>query len=121
MNRCQKLYSHAIKKLHEQHGVTSLVMAISAVMLLGFTAMGIDLGHAWMVKQELQNVADAAALENQLYREMRQMLQPHKVALGSRYGASSKRIFKLKQLVKRVIGRSDPDLYNLQDWIVFRE
>jgi len=62
MNTRRTLSSHANNKLYEQHGVTSLVMAISAAMLLGFAAMGIDLGHAWMVKQELQNVADSAAL-----------------------------------------------------------
>ncbi|MEC4681641.1 MAG: Tad domain-containing protein [Nitrospirota bacterium] len=62
MNRRQKLYSYAIEKVHEQHGVVSLIMAVSTTMLLGFTALAIDLGHAWMVKQELQNVADAAAL-----------------------------------------------------------
>ena len=62
INRRQKLYSYAIKKMHEQHGVVSLIMAVSTTMLLGFTALAIDLGHAWMVEQELQNVADAAAL-----------------------------------------------------------
>ena len=62
MNRRQKLYSYAIEKVHEQHGVVSLIMAVSTTMLLGFTALAIDLGHAWMVKQELQNVANAAAL-----------------------------------------------------------
>jgi len=62
MNRHQKLDSYAIKKVHEQHGVVSLIMAISMTMLLGSAALAIDLGHAWVVKQELQNVADAAAL-----------------------------------------------------------
>ena len=75
MNRRQKLYSYAIKKVHEQHGVVSLIMAVSTTMLLGFTALAIDLGHAWMVKQELQNVADAAALAGagqlgQMYKGM---------------------------------------------------
>ena len=59
MNRPQKLDSYTIKKVHEQHGVVSLIMAISMTMLLGSAALAIDLGHAWVVKQELQNVADA--------------------------------------------------------------
>ena len=52
----------AISKLREEHGVTSLVMGVSGAMLLGVTAVALDLGNAWMVKQELRNAADAAAL-----------------------------------------------------------
>ncbi len=45
-----------------QRGVISLVMAFNALVLLGMAALAIDLGHGWVVKQELQNVADSAAL-----------------------------------------------------------
>jgi Flp pilus assembly protein TadG len=37
-------------------------MALNTVVLLGMAAMALDLGHGWVVKQELQNVADSAAL-----------------------------------------------------------
>ena len=45
-----------------QRGAISLVMAFNTVVMLGMAAFALDLGHGWVVKQELQNVADSAAL-----------------------------------------------------------
>lgn len=66
-----KLFSN----LRNEKGAVSLVVGVGSVMLLGFTALAVDLGNAWMVKQELRNAADSAALAGagqlgQLYKEM---------------------------------------------------
>ncbi|MBC2705444.1 pilus assembly protein TadG-related protein [Desulfobacula sp.] len=48
--------------LRNQKGVTAVLVAIVAAMLLGFTALAIDVGYMYSTRNELQNVADAAAL-----------------------------------------------------------
>ncbi len=65
----------AISKLRGEQGITSVVMGVSAAMLLGVTAVAVDLGNAWMVKQELRNAADSAALAGagqlgQIYKDL---------------------------------------------------
>ena len=48
--------------IRSNKGAVSLLMALSAAILLGVSALAVDLGNAWMVRQELRNAADAAAL-----------------------------------------------------------
>jgi Flp pilus assembly protein TadG len=48
--------------LKEKKGVTAVLTAILIVMLLGFAALAIDIGYGMVTKNELQNIADAAAL-----------------------------------------------------------
>jgi len=48
--------------LKNQDGVTAVLVAIVAAMLLGFTALAIDVGYMYSTRNELQNAADAAAL-----------------------------------------------------------
>lgn len=43
-------------------GVTAVMVAVSLVMLLGFAALTVDVGQALVARNELQDVADAAAL-----------------------------------------------------------
>lgn len=51
------------KKILSNHrGAVAIVVALSLVVLLGFGAFAIDFGNAYVVKNELQNAADAAAL-----------------------------------------------------------
>lgn len=47
---------------NRQGGAVAVMVGISIVLLVGFLAMVIDLGHLYIAKTELQNVADAAAL-----------------------------------------------------------
>jgi Flp pilus assembly protein TadG len=46
----------------DQRGQTLPIMAIMMVILLGVSALAIDVGHAYVVKSQLQNSANAAAL-----------------------------------------------------------
>jgi len=57
-----KLANKIISKFKDQRGVTALVVALALAMLLGFAALAIDVGYLYATKNELQNVADAAAL-----------------------------------------------------------
>ncbi|BDG01213.1 pilus assembly protein TadG-related protein [Anaeromyxobacter oryzae] len=45
-----------------EHGSTGVVVAIVLVLLCGFVALSLDVGHLLAVRGELQNGADAAAL-----------------------------------------------------------
>jgi Flp pilus assembly protein TadG len=45
----------------DDSGSVMLLTAISIVVLLGFAALAIDIGHLYVVKNELQNAADAGA------------------------------------------------------------
>jgi hypothetical protein len=45
-----------------QRGVTAAVIAVMLFVLLGLAALAVDLGHLYVVRNELQNAADAGAL-----------------------------------------------------------
>ena len=45
-----------------QRGVAAIIVALSMVVLLGVAALAIDLGYRNIAQNELQNIADAAAL-----------------------------------------------------------
>lgn len=51
-----------IKRLNGQRGIVTILFALVLVVLLGFIALAIDLTRLHLVKVELQNAADAAAL-----------------------------------------------------------
>lgn len=51
-----------VRPLNNSNGVTAVVVAIFMTVLLGMGAAAIDIGHALVAKNELQNVSDAAAL-----------------------------------------------------------
>jgi hypothetical protein len=48
--------------IKNQKGVSAVIIAICLFVLIGFVALAFDLGHLFMVKNELQNAADAGAL-----------------------------------------------------------
>src|SRR3954471_9083880 len=45
-----------------ERGFALMTMALSVFVLLGFTGLAVDIGHMYIVKNELQAFADAAAL-----------------------------------------------------------
>ncbi|WEO78006.1 pilus assembly protein TadG-related protein [Cryobacterium sp. SO2] len=47
---------------NEEHGAVAVIVAVSMVVLLGFTALAIDTGALYAERAQLQNGADAAAL-----------------------------------------------------------
>jgi Flp pilus assembly protein TadG len=50
------------KFLSEQHGAVAIMISVCAVVLLSFAALVIDIGYGLVVKNQLHNVADSAAL-----------------------------------------------------------
>jgi hypothetical protein len=50
------------KRLSNQQGAVAIMVAVSAIVLLGIAAFVIDFGFTWVTTNELQNAADAGAL-----------------------------------------------------------
>ena len=51
-----------ISSSNKQRGTVIVYVGIVIIVLLGFTALAVDLGHLYAAKNELQNAADAGAL-----------------------------------------------------------
>jgi len=52
-----------ISKLKSQHGAVAIITGLAtSLLLIGFGALAIDVGHLYVVRNELQNAADAGAL-----------------------------------------------------------
>jgi len=51
-----------LKTAQNRRGATAVIVAICLAMLLGFAALAVDVGYISTTKNELQNIADAAAL-----------------------------------------------------------
>lgn len=47
---------------NDQSGAALVLIAVLLIMFLGFVALAIDVGHLYVVRNELQNAADAGAL-----------------------------------------------------------
>ncbi len=50
-------------KLRSEKGAILFIVAACLVVLLGFMGLAIDFGHAYNNKSQLQNMADACALQ----------------------------------------------------------
>lgn len=59
--------NYFFKKIKNQNGVSAIIVAICMVMLVGFMALAIDVGHLYVAHNELQNAADAGALAGARY------------------------------------------------------
>jgi Flp pilus assembly protein TadG len=51
-----------ISRLKNKRGAVAVIVAILLAVLIGFTALSVDVGHLYVVHNELQNAADAGAL-----------------------------------------------------------
>ena len=51
-----------IQNIKDHRGATAVIVAIMIAVLMGFVAFGVDVGSVVAAKNELQNVADSAAL-----------------------------------------------------------
>ena len=49
-------------RLNDQHGVIAVTVALVMVVMLAMTALALDVGHALVARNQLQNASDAAAL-----------------------------------------------------------
>lgn len=51
-----------MSKLNDQRGAVAAIVAVSLTVLLAMTALALDIGHALVARNQLQNASDAAAL-----------------------------------------------------------
>lgn len=56
-----------------------------------------------------------------MHRELIMLMKKRETCPAPRYGKSSKIMFRLKQTLKKLLGRTDPDLYDLESWTVFNK
>ena len=61
MNRTLKLF-HLGSRVTDQQGVTAILFGIVLTVLISILALGVDIGYIMTSKNQLQNIADAAAL-----------------------------------------------------------
>ena len=54
--------SYLSTKVKDQQGVTVIIVALLIVVFIGFAALAVDISHLYVVRNELQNAADAGAL-----------------------------------------------------------
>jgi hypothetical protein len=59
---CRRQGPGAIERVKDQRGVTVVLVALLIVVLMGVAALAVDIGHLLVVRNELQNAADAACL-----------------------------------------------------------
>ncbi len=57
-----KSHKRLVSRIKDQSGITAIVVALVLVVIIGITAFAVDIGYVTVTKNELQNVADAAAL-----------------------------------------------------------
>lgn len=57
-----KTHKRLILRIKDQSGATAILVAFVMVVLIGIAALAVDIGYVAATKNELQNVADAAAL-----------------------------------------------------------
>lgn len=81
---------HSIKILSRDRGAVIVLVAVILLLLIGITAMAIDLGYRHVVQNELQNVADAAALA--ATRELGAIYQAHSFSEHENFVANSDQV-----------------------------
>ncbi|MBW2483111.1 MAG: hypothetical protein JRF38_24245 [Deltaproteobacteria bacterium] len=82
-----KASSIEFKLLRNQRGVSAVIIALLLVVLLGMAALAVDLGYLYVTRNELQNVADAAALA--ATRRLGEIYQAMPVNLQADYNLSN--------------------------------
>ena len=63
--------------------------------------------------------AQESSARRNLHRELIPLLRQQDTPMPSRYGNHSRAVFTAKQRIKRMLGRTGPDLYDLGEWTVF--
>ena len=58
----KSMMKHVMEPLNNSRGVTAVMVAVMLTVLLAMAAAAIDIGHALVARNELQNVSDSAAL-----------------------------------------------------------
>ncbi len=62
MSKNMKKYSLSLKRLKSRQGAVAIIVGLMMAVFIGFAALAVDIGHLYVVRNELQNAADAGAL-----------------------------------------------------------
>lgn len=62
---------------------------------------------------------DPSKMHREIHRELVAMVTKHKSTPKARYGGQNRWVYLAKQFVKRLLGREDFALYDLEQWTVF--
>ncbi len=89
--------NHILNRLRDRRGVTAVVIAIVITVLIGFIALAVDIGYVAVTKNELQNVADSAALA--ATRKLGAIYEPMNYPEQQAYVCSSEAITSVAQEV----------------------
>jgi len=93
---------------NRQGGAVAVMVGISMVMLIGFLALVIDLGHLYVAKTGLQNAADAAALSGA--RELNETKEGVELAKNKAIEAAGKNTFFGDMLGYQSVSLSDANI-----------
>ena len=115
-----KSYFNFFEKVRNQAGVSAVIIAIVLPMLIGFTALAVDVGYMCVTKNELQNVADAAALA--AARELGTIYQGMDYDAQSDYDCDENDIANIKGVAEDVAsknkaGKKPITVYNVDNGI----
>ena len=58
----QRVHPSRIQRVRQERGAIIIFVALGLVVLIGMMGLAVDLGHAYVNKSQLQNIADACAL-----------------------------------------------------------
>lgn len=61
MKYFKKFFNKRKKEMEDESGAVAIIVAVAMVILLAFTALGMDFGHAYIENAKLQTACDAAA------------------------------------------------------------
>ena len=62
LSACRRQGQDSFERVKDQRGVAAVIVALLIVILIGVAALAVDIGHLLVVRNELQNAADAACL-----------------------------------------------------------
>jgi Flp pilus assembly protein TadG len=57
-----KTLQQLVSKIRDQRGASAIIVALVMVVLIGITALAVDIGYIMVRGNELQNIADASSL-----------------------------------------------------------
>lgn len=93
-----------LSRRRQQRGAIAILLGLSIFVLFGFMALAVDLGRTYVVRTELQNAADAAALAgamqlNQTQKGVWDGANPNNSAVGRAINIAAQNNFKFSSPV----------------------
>ncbi|MDA3916236.1 MAG: pilus assembly protein TadG-related protein [Deltaproteobacteria bacterium] len=108
---------------NNQKGVTAVLIAMMLPVLIGVSALAIDVGYMYTKQNELQNIADAAALAacrhlGEIYTDKDYSLHGNKITLDEKgeIQDAAKNIATIEEAEQKIIIASDDIIISTWPW-----